>query len=80
MQQFEGTPPNQTTPIDPDLLTLVRCPQDRQSLTQWMDAQGAIWLVNPRLGCQYPVVDGIPLLIAAEARQLDPAYSAGDHR
>jgi uncharacterized protein YbaR (Trm112 family) len=73
-------PPNQTRPISQDLLDLVRCPKDRQPLEQWADDQGTIWLVNPRLGYQYPVVDGIPLLIEKEAKQLSPTYHTGGHK
>ena len=74
IQRLEDPPPDQTTRLNPDLLALVCCPKDRQPLAQWTDQQGASWLVNPRLGFQYPVVEGIPLLAASEVRPLDPAY------
>ena len=77
---FEPTPPNQTTPLNPLLLEILRCPKDHQPLEQWIDDQGAIWVVNPRLGDQYPVVDGIPLLFKTEVKQLDPAYRSAGQR
>ena len=48
--------------IDPKLLEILACPQDKQSLEDHGD-----YLVNPRLGIAYPVQDGIPVLLVDEA-------------
>ena len=44
--------------IDPKLLELLACPQDKQPLEDHGD-----YLVNPRLVRSYPVSDGIPFLL-----------------
>ena len=48
--------------IDPKLLEILACPQDKQPLEDHGD-----YLVNPRLGIAYPVHDGIPVLLVDEA-------------
>lgn len=48
--------------IDPRLLEILVCPQDKQPL----ELDGG-YLVNPRMGIAYPVQDGIPVLLADEA-------------
>ena len=48
--------------IDPSLLEILVCPQDKQPLEEHGD-----YLVNPRLSVAYPVQDGIPVLLADEA-------------
>lgn len=48
--------------IDPRLLEILVCPQDKQPLEEHGD-----YLVNPRLNVAYPVQDGIPVLLADEA-------------
>lgn len=48
--------------IDPRLLEILVCPQDKQPLEEHGD-----YLVNPRLSLAYPVQDGIPVLLADEA-------------
>lgn len=48
--------------IDPKLLEILACPQDKQPLEDHGD-----YLVNPRLGRAYPVSDGIPVLLTDEA-------------
>ena len=48
--------------IDPKLLEILACPQDKQPLEDHGD-----YLVNPRLGRAYPVFDGIPVLLTDEA-------------
>ncbi|WP_295645732.1 Trm112 family protein [uncultured Corynebacterium sp.] len=48
--------------IDPKLLEILACPQDKQSLEDHGD-----YLVNPRLGVAYPIQDGIPVLLVDES-------------
>ncbi|QFQ02250.1 hypothetical protein CUROG_04360 [Corynebacterium urogenitale] len=48
--------------IDPQLLEILACPQDKLPLEEHGD-----YLVNPRLGKAYPVQDGIPVLLIDEA-------------
>lgn len=48
--------------IDPRLLEILVCPQDKLPL----EVQGD-YLVNDRLNVAYPVQDGIPVLLADEA-------------
>ncbi|MBV7281395.1 MULTISPECIES: Trm112 family protein [Corynebacterium] len=51
--------------IDPDLLEVLACPQDKGPLSYDADADV---LVNPRLHIAYRIDDGIPVLLADEAR------------
>ena len=51
--------------IDPDLLEVLACPQDKGPLSY--DAEADV-LVNPRLHIAYRIDDGIPVLLADEAR------------
>ncbi len=52
-----------TTPIDPDVLSLFRCPLTRSPMTQ----QGNE-LVAEVGGLRYPINDGIPILLIDEAK------------
>ncbi|WKD61110.1 hypothetical protein CCICO_05390 [Corynebacterium ciconiae DSM 44920] len=51
--------------IDPELLEVLACPQDKGPLSY--DAEKDV-LVNPRLNIAYRIDDGIPVLLADEAR------------
>lgn len=51
--------------IDPDLLEVLACPQDKGPLSY--DAEADV-LVNPRLHIAYRIDDDIPVLLADEAR------------
>ncbi|MCS4490760.1 Trm112 family protein [Corynebacterium sp. ES2794-CONJ1] len=50
--------------IDPRLLEILVCPQDKGPLEYVEDEQV---LVNPRLSIAYRVEDGIPVMLAHEA-------------
>jgi hypothetical protein len=68
----ENTPTTNTAPaaaatIDPDLLSILRCPLTRSKLHQEGD-----FLVAEVGGLQYPIRDGIPVMLADEARQSVP--------
>ncbi len=55
--------------IDPKLLEVIVCPQTRDSLRYDREKQE---LVSPRARLAFPVRDGVPILIADEARELGP--------
>ena len=56
--------------LDPRLLEILACPQDKGPL-YWL-ADEAI-LYNPRLQRAYEVRDGIPVMLVDEARSCDAA-------
>lgn len=56
--------------IDPKLLEVLVCPQDKGPLTYLETEQ---MLVNERLGVAYRVDDGIPVMLADEAVTWPPA-------
>lgn len=56
----EKTPSNI---IDADLLEILRCPVTRSRLRQEGD-----WLIAETGGLAYPVRDGIPVMLAEEAK------------
>ena len=59
------TPPTSTSSntIDPDLLSILRCPLTRSKLRQEGD-----FLIAEVGGLAYPVRDGIPVMLVEEAR------------
>ncbi|MCX4094404.1 Trm112 family protein [Nocardia sp. alder85J] len=63
--------PEQT--LDPTLLSLLACPQDKGPLSLVQDQDGSGWLYNPRLHRAYPIDDGIPVLLVDEARDVTDA-------
>ena len=75
-------------PLDPRLLAVLACPQDKGPLYYLGDdASGNdAGLYNPRLACKYLVREGIPVMLvdeaqpvpAAEAKALDAKIAAGD--
>ncbi|MFB0923401.1 MAG: Trm112 family protein [Alphaproteobacteria bacterium] len=60
-------PPDATT-LDPKLLEILVCPLTKGPLTY--DA-GAQELISKQAGLAYPIRDGIPIMLAEEARKLD---------
>jgi uncharacterized protein len=56
--------------IDPRLLEILVCPLTRQPLRYDAAAQE---LISASAGLAYPIRDGVPILIADEARQIDDA-------
>ena len=52
---------------DPKLLEILICPISRSTLEYDADAQE---LISKTAGLAYPIRDGIPILIADEAREL----------
>jgi uncharacterized protein YbaR (Trm112 family) len=49
--------------VDPDLLEILRCPVTRSRLRQEGD-----WLIGEVGGMSYPVREGIPVMLAEEAK------------
>ncbi|MEL6607581.1 MAG: Trm112 family protein [Pseudomonadota bacterium] len=54
--------------FDPKMLEALVCPQTRQQLVYDADRQE---LVSKAAHLAYPIRDGIPVMLADEARQLD---------
>jgi uncharacterized protein len=54
--------------LDPRLLAVLACPQDKGPLYYLGDDGG---LVNPRLARRYRVVDGIPVMLIDEAEAVE---------
>ena len=57
-------------PLDPRLLAVLACPQDKGPLYYLGDDNG---LYNPRLKCKYLVREGIPVMLAEEAEPVAAA-------
>lgn len=51
----------------PEVASLLACPACRQALTPQPGPQAAAWLVCARCQVDYPVIDGIPVLIVERA-------------
>ncbi|MBN9644538.1 Trm112 family protein [Corynebacterium mendelii] len=51
--------------LDPHLLEILVCPKDKGPL-DYHEEEGL--LVNPRLSIAYPIDNGIPVMLADEAR------------
>lgn len=61
-------PSHSNAPVDPKLLELLVCPVTKGPLT-YDRARGE--LVSEKAGLAFPIRDGIPIMLADEARQLD---------
>ena len=59
-----------TMALDPRLLAVLACPEDKGPLYYLGDADG---LYNPRLHRRYEVRDGIPVMLIDEAVAVDDA-------
>ncbi len=55
--------------LDPQLLEVLVCPQDKGPLTYLEDRQV---LVNERKGIAYPIEDGIPVMLVDHAMAWPP--------
>jgi uncharacterized protein len=56
------------TALDDRLLPLLACPSDKEALV-YLPGEGLLY--NPRLRRAYRVEDGIPVLLADEAEEVD---------
>ena len=63
------TPPR-PVPVDPRLLEILVCPLTRTAL-EYDRTQGE--LISRAAGLAFPIRDGIPIMLADEARRLDDA-------
>tara|TARA_R110002072_G_scaffold233473_1_gene391001 strand:- start:365 stop:559 length:195 start_codon:yes stop_codon:yes gene_type:complete len=59
---------NDTTKVDPKLLEILVCPVTKGPLDYDAAAQE---LISKQAGLAYPIRDGIPIMLADEARKLD---------
>ena len=56
--------------LDPKLLEILACPQDKGPLLYFVDEDS---LYNPRLHRRYAIRDGIPIMLIDEAETVDDA-------
>lgn len=56
--------------IDPQLIHVLVCPQDKGEL-HLIEAEQCLY--NPRLHRRYEIRDGIPIMLVEEAEQIDDA-------
>ena len=59
--------------LDPQLLEILACPEDKGSLLYFEDEQA---LYNPRLKRRYEIRDDIPVMLIDEATTVDDAEHA----
>ena len=57
-----------STEIDPKLLEIIVCPVTKGSLRYDRENQE---LISDNAGLAYPIRDGIPIMLADEAREID---------
>jgi len=60
--------PHQRTEVDPKLLEILVCPVTKTSLRYDRERQE---LISDKAQLAYPIRDGIPIMLADEARSLD---------
>ncbi|MBO6782002.1 MAG: Trm112 family protein [Alphaproteobacteria bacterium] len=60
--------PDNSAAVDPKLLEILVCPVTKGPLEYDADAQE---LISRQAGLAYPIRDGIPIMLAEEARELD---------
>lgn len=60
--------PRRTVPIDPRLLEILVCPLTKGPLEY--DRENSE-LISRKAGLAYPIRDGIPIMLAEEARKLE---------
>ncbi|MEQ8319614.1 MAG: Trm112 family protein [Rhodospirillales bacterium] len=65
------------TEIDPKLLEILVCPLTKGTLRYDRDNQE---LISDKAGLAYPIRDGIPIMLADEAREMDDAPGAAKDR
>lgn len=56
--------------VDPKLLEILVCPLTKGPLTYDRAAQE---LISEKAGLAYPIRDGIPIMLASEAREIQPS-------
>ena len=68
----EQPPISRHGPVDPKLLEILVCPLTKGPLVYDKDAQE---LISREARLAYPIRDGIPIMLAEEARPLDDGES-----
>jgi len=58
---------DRTPSVDPKLLEILVCPLTKGPLRYDRDAQE---LISEKAGLAYPIRDGIPIMLASEAREV----------
>lgn len=61
------------TQVDPKLLEILVCPVTKGPLRYDRDKQE---LISDKAGLAFPIRDGIPIMLADEAREIDTAPGA----
>lgn len=69
-----GSGDDMVTAVDPRLLEILVCPLTKGPL-EYDRLRGE--LISRRAGLAYPIRDGIPIMLADEARRLDDAAGSG---
>jgi uncharacterized protein YbaR (Trm112 family) len=62
-------PSENSTPVDPRLLEILVCPLTKGPLTYDREHNE---LISAKAGLAYPIRDGIPIMLADEARAIEP--------
>ncbi len=65
-------PSENSTPVDPRLLEILVCPLTKGPLTYDRENNE---LISLQAGLAYPIRDGIPIMLADEARIIAPSVS-----
>ena len=63
-----NAPERPADPVDPKLLEILVCPLTKGTLRYDRESQE---LISREAGLAYPIRDGIPIMLAEEARRLD---------
>jgi uncharacterized protein YbaR (Trm112 family) len=63
-----------TSPIDPELLAILRCPvavhyKDKGDDPGRLELVKGCWLVCADSGYKYPIVDGLPIMLVEEGEK-----------
>lgn len=62
-------PTDNRTPVDPRLLEILVCPLTKGPLVYDREHNE---LISTQAGLAYPIRDGIPIMLADEARSIEP--------
>ncbi len=74
MSDDQAAPEGGATAVDPKLLEMLVCPLTRGPLTYDRERQE---LISEAARLAYPIRDGIPIMLADEARSLDDEIGRG---
>ena len=75
MSEDSAPPRKGPSGVDPRLLEILICPVSRQALSYDREKDE---LVSPKARLAYPIRNGIPIMLADEARDLDALESGGE--